>query len=137
SVSIQFRSSGGAAGVFHVRSADAAQDPRSYTVESGKQLADSWDFTSGYDLSVHGPNGFFRHFRGGAGGPGADLAIQALYGPRHHEHEITLNLQHRGSAPAEVTVSDRYSSRSTTLTLAPGGAKALQFSLERTPGWYD
>jgi phospholipase C len=137
SVSIQFRSSGGAAGVFHVRSADAAQDPRSYTVESGKQLADSWDFTSGYDLSVHGPNGFFRHFRGGAGGPGADLAIQALYGPRHHEHEITLNLQNRGSAPAEVTVSDRYSSRSTTLTLAPGGAKALQFSLERTRGWYD
>ncbi|HKA98718.1 MAG TPA: alkaline phosphatase family protein, partial [Streptosporangiaceae bacterium] len=137
SVSVQFRSSGGAAGVFHVRSADAAQDPRSYTVESGKQLADSWDFTSGYDLSVHGPNGFFRHFKGGAGGPGADLAIQALYGPRHHEHEITLNLQNRGSAPAEVTVSDRYSSRSTTLTLAPGGAKALQFSLERTRGWYD
>jgi phospholipase C len=48
-----------------------------------------------------------------------------------------VQLENRGSASAEVTVSDRYSSRSTTLTLAPGGAKALQFSLERTRGWYD
>ena len=39
--------------------------------------------------------------------------------------------------PVEATVSDRYSSRSTTLKLAPGGAKALRFSLERTRGWYD
>jgi phospholipase C len=48
-----------------------------------------------------------------------------------------LKLENRGSAPVDVTVADRYSSRSTTLTLAPGGGKALQFSLERTRGWYD
>ena len=137
SVSIHFQSSGGAAGVFHVRSADGAQAPRSYTVEPGKQLADSWDFTSGYDLSVHGPNGFFRRFKGGAGGPDAGLAIQARYGPRDDQDEIVVKLENRGSAPVEVTVSDQYSSRSTTLTLAPGGAKAQRFSLERTRGWYD
>jgi len=137
SVSIQFQSSGGAAGVFQVRSADPAHDPRSYTVESGKQLADSWDFTSGYDLSVHGPNGFFRCFEGGAGGPGAGLALQALSGSRRDADEIALKLQNRGSAPVEVTVSDRYSSRSATLKLAPGGAKKLEFSVERARGWYD
>jgi phospholipase C len=132
-----FRNSGGAAGVFQVRSADAAQDPRGYTVGSGKQLADSWDFTSGYDLSVHGPSGFFRRFKGGAGGPGAGLAIQALSGSRGGADEIALKLRNRGSASAEVTVSSRYSSRSTTLTLAPGGTKALEFSVGRTRGWYD
>src|SRR5262249_2450219 len=137
SVSIQFQSSGGAAAVFHVRSADASQAPRSYTVESGKQLTDSWDFTSGYDLSVHGPNGFFRRFKGGAGGPVAGLAIQALNAAGLDEDEIVLKLHNRGSATIEVTVSDRYSSRSNALTLAPGGAKALQLSLERTRGWYD
>ena len=136
SVSIKFQSSGGAAAVFHVRSADASQGPRSYTVEPGKQLTDSWDFTSGYDLSVHGPNGLFRSFKGGAGGPEAGLAIQALYGT-HDEQQIVLKLENRGPAPVDVTVADRYSSRSTTLTLAPGGAKALQFSLDRTRGWYD
>lgn len=51
--------------------------------------------------------------------------------------EIALEFQNRGSVPVEVTVSDRYSSRSSTLTLAPGGATALQFSLGRTRGWYD
>jgi phospholipase C len=137
SFSIRFQNSGAAAGVFHVRSADAAQQPRSYTVEPGKQLADSWDFTSGYDLSVHGPNGFFRRFKGGAGGLQAGLAIQALYGPRHDGDEIVVELHNRGSAPVDVIVSDRYSSRSTTLTFAPGGAKALPFSLARTGGWYD
>src|SRR5215813_9250476 len=137
SVSINFQNSGGATGVFHVRSADAAQAPRSYTVEPGKQLADSWDFTSGYDLSVHGPNGFFRHFKGGASGSQAGLAIQALSGSRRDDHEIVLKIRNRGSAPVEVTVSDRYSPRTTTLQLAPGGAKALEFSLTRTKGWYD
>jgi phospholipase C len=137
SFSIKLQSSGGAAAVFHVRSADAAQDPRSYTVESGKQLADRWDFTSGYDPSVHGPNGFFRRFKDRAGGPQAGLAIQAQYGSRHHEHEIALKLQNHGSAAVEVTVSDRYSSRSTTLKVAPGGANAVRFLLVRTRGWYD
>jgi phospholipase C len=135
SFSIHFQNSGAAAGVFHVRSADAAQQPRSYTVEPGKQLADSWDFTSGYDLSVHGPNGFFRRFKGGTGTLQAGLAIQARYGPRHEE--IVLEVENRNSAPADVTVSDRYSSPGTTLTFAPGTAKALQFPVERTRGWYD
>jgi phospholipase C len=57
SFSIEFRSSGGAAAVFQVRSADAAHEPRGYTVEPGKQLTDTWDFGSGYDLSVYGPTG--------------------------------------------------------------------------------
>jgi phospholipase C len=135
SFSIDFRSSGGATAVFQVRSADPAQAPRGYTVEPGRQLTDAWDFASGYDLEVHGPNGFFRRFKGGAGGPGAGLAILARYGQRHDE--IMLEVANYGSAPAEVTVSDRYSSRSTTLTLAAGGEKAPHWSLGRTRGWYD
>ncbi|MDR2986543.1 MAG: phospholipase C, phosphocholine-specific, partial [Nocardiopsaceae bacterium] len=136
SVSITFKSSGGAAGVFHVRSADASQPPRTYTVESGKQVADSWDFTAGYDLSIHGPNGFFRHFKGSAGGAQAGLAIQASYGARSAEN-ISLKLKNPGSATVKATVTDRYSSRSTTLTIGAGTAKSLQLPLNRTRGWYD
>jgi phospholipase C len=135
SFSIDFQNSGGAAGVFHVRSADGAQEPRSYTVEAGRQLTDTWDFTSGYDLSVYGPNGFFRHFKAGPGGLQAGLAFRAQYGPR--DNEIIVEVENRGSASAGVAVADQYSSRSTTLSLAPGGAKALSWSLARTRGWYD
>ena len=133
SVGIRFHSSGGAAGVFQVRSADASQGPRTYTVESGKQLADSWAFTTGYDLSVHGPNGFFRHFKGG----GQDLAVQASYGLRNNADKIVLKLQNGGSGPVKATVSDRYSSRGTTLTIAAGGSKSVDMSLNGTRGWYD
>jgi phospholipase C len=48
-----------------------------------------------------------------------------------------LTLQNPGSAPANATVSDRYSSRSTTLAIAPGATKTLRLSLHRTRGWYD
>jgi phospholipase C len=135
SFSIDFRSSGGAAGVLHVRSADGAQPPRTYTVESGRQLTDAWDFASVYDLSVHGPNGCFRRFKGGGGAPDANLAIRARYCRRHDE--IVLEIENHGSAPVEVTVANRYAPRSTTLTLAPGAAQAPLWSLARTRGWYD
>ncbi len=43
---------------------------RSYAVEAGRGLSDSWlmaDFDEGqYHLQVHGPNGFFREFKGEA-----------------------------------------------------------------------
>jgi phospholipase C len=135
SFSIAFESSGAAAAVFQVRSADSTQDPRSYTVESGRQLTDSWDLSSGYDLEVFGPNGFFRRFKAGAGGPPAGLAIRARYGRR--QDEIVLELGNHGSARVEVSVSNRYSPKRTTLTLVPDGAKAPRWSLERTRGWYD
>jgi phospholipase C len=135
SFSIDFRSSGASAGVFHVGSADGAQQPRSYTVEPGRQLTDAWDSAAGYDLEVHGPNGFFRRFKGGAGGTGTGLTIRARYGTR--QDEIFLEVSNRGSAPVQVAVSDRYSSHSTTLALPPGGAKAPRWSLARTRGWYD
>jgi phospholipase C len=136
SFNIDFKSSGGAAAVFQVRSADAAQDQRTYTVESGKRLSDAWDLSSGgYDLSVFGPNGFFRRFKDGAGAPLSGLAIEASYGRR--QDEITLGIENRGTATVEVTVSDRYSTKRTTVKVSPGATKAPTWSLSRTKGWYD
>jgi phospholipase C len=134
SFKIKFRSTGRSTAVVHVRSADASQEPRSYTVEPGRQLTGTWDGTGGYDLSVHGPNGFFRRFRGGAGSGRTDLAIQARYGRRHG---LSLELENRGAQPVEVVVSSRYGSRPTTLSLKPGDADAQRWFLERTRGWYD
>ncbi len=46
---------------------------RQYAVSAGNKLVDSWalaDFADGaYHLEVHGPNGFFREFIGGADDP--------------------------------------------------------------------
>ena len=135
SVSIDFRSAGAATGVFQVRSADAAQDPRSYTVEPGRELSDSWGFTAAYDLSVFGPNGFFRRFKGAGAGATSGLDVRARHDGRHNE--IVLDVKNRGTATSVVTLSSRYSARSTKLTLKPGAAQVERWSVERTRGWYD
>ena len=63
---IDFRNSGRAGAVFQVRSGDPAEPPRTYTVEPNKHVVDDWsvDATGKYDLSVYGPNGCFRLFKG-------------------------------------------------------------------------
>ena len=69
---IEMRNTGQAGAVFQVRSGNTAHVPRSYTVEPHKLLIDTWRIgavgASGYDLSVYGPNGFFRGFKGTVSG---------------------------------------------------------------------
>ena len=132
SVGLDFRSTGSAAGVFHVRSADdPASQPRGYTVEPGKHLADTWAVGDGYDLTVHGPNGFFRHFKG----DGSEyLEVRATYDARGTA--VTLKLTNKGSRRVEVVVSDRYTGRDAKLTLSPGESESERRPLAHTKGWY-
>ena len=65
---LTFFNTGGATVVFHVRSGNAADPVRYYTVEPGKTLAGVWNVASSYDFSVYGPNGFARYFNGSIGG---------------------------------------------------------------------
>jgi phospholipase C len=129
---IDFSSTGRAAAVFQVRSAGDAGEPRTYTVGSGKNLSDTWDAASGYDLSVHAPNGFFRHF---AGGHRAYLDVEAFYDARGNE--ITLVIKNLGSEKANVTVRNGYLSGTTKVSLNPGESASDHWSLSRTRGWYD
>ena len=66
--SIDFANTGQATAVFQVRSGNAGDIPRSYTVEPGKHLTDTWNVivngATAYDLSVYGPNGFYASLQG-------------------------------------------------------------------------
>ena len=64
---LTFFNTGRATVVFQVRSGNAADPVRNYTVEPGKTLADTWNVASSYNLSVYGPNGFVRYFNGSIG----------------------------------------------------------------------
>ena len=131
SFEIELDSAGEQAAVFQVRSGDGSR-PRTYTVGAGKQLSDSWDASAGYDLAVHGPNGFYRSF---VGSTDAGLAVRAWYEPRHRE--VVLRLANSGDAKLDVTVADAYKSRDAAITLRPGKAVTRHWLLERTRGWYD
>ncbi|MEI6067504.1 MAG: phospholipase C, phosphocholine-specific [Methylococcaceae bacterium] len=136
---INFGNIGRAAAVFQVRSGDASYLPRSYTVEAGKSLADAWKVDSSYDLSVYGPNGFLRAFKGNFAA-GAARATSLDVGASYDSEErggITLRITNTGKKTAEVTVLDAYTGVEFVQYLAPHEDMDRNWSLHDFHGWYD
>ena len=139
SFQIDFDNSGAAGAVFHVRSSDGMA-PRSYTVEAGKQLTGVWPVKSagktGYELAVHGPNGFYRGFKGSiATAVAAVLELRvAVDGGAEH---VMLTARNQGKDPARLRVVDQYSAKQAGLKLDARNAGTLRWSLDRSMGWYD
>ena len=137
---IDFGNTGDATAVFHVRSGNGDEAPRSYTVEPRKQLADVWTVTSSgaasdYDLSVYGPNGFLRAFKGGISGARARLDVRARYDETGHG--IVLEIANQAHHTAKVHVLDHYTGRRIEAELKPGARFSKHWSLKRVFGWYD
>ncbi|HAB16576.1 MAG TPA: phospholipase C, phosphocholine-specific [Verrucomicrobiota bacterium] len=118
-----------------------------YTVAAGNQLTGQWpivDFAeSQYHLCVHGPNGFFRDFRGSADDPLLQITLEPARTNGKPIREAVVRLVNADSQkPVSVLVEDAaYRGASRTVTLAPAGSKgsetALLFDLARSFGWYD
>jgi phospholipase C len=135
-VSLTFLNTGMATVVFHVRSGDAADPVRNYTVEPGKSLTGMWTVASSYDLSVYGPNGFMRVFKGRIGGSAAVLDVVSRYNIGNHA-SIGWNITNTGASPAQVTVLDAYTGNVTTRLLHPHATVVDKLLLDQFYGWYD
>jgi phospholipase C len=135
---LQFANTGRAAAVFQVRSGDAADLPRSYTVGPGARLADTWKVNATYDLSVNGPNGFLRSFKGSvaAGTARSSLDVRASY-DTEDEGGIALRVTNSGEHTAEVTILDAYTGETFKKSLAPRQDLKREWSLDTFHGWYD
>jgi len=135
---LEFSNTGSATAVFQVRSADAAHLPRSYTVEPGKTLSDVWSLSDSYDLSVYGPNGFFRAFKGSidAHTRRSRFDVRAEY-DTDEKGRIKLKLVNTGEHTAKLTVVNAYSGKTRSELLAPREDCDHEWSLEATHGWYD
>ena len=137
---IRFTNSGGAGACFQVRDGAGAALPRSYTVEAGKSLADSWAVAANpngdYDLSVYGPNGFFRRFRGRVSGRNpSDIEVGVSYDAAGGG--LGLVVANRGSVPRFAIVTDAYARRDFAQQLAPGESVGKYWPLHASSGWYD
>lgn len=137
---ISFGNTGDATAVFHVRSANMADLPRSFTVEPGKALSDTWNValngSPDYDLAVHGPNGFFRGFKGSVSGQGKAI-IDVLARDDEDHDAILLTFINRATQPARIVVLNQYTGQSVRLDVDPGKTGLKRWSLERSFGWYD
>jgi phospholipase C len=135
-VLLTFVNTGAAAVVFQVRSGNHTDLVRTYTVEPGKQLADKWNVTSSYALSVYGPNGFVRYFNGSIGAGAAGLDVSSSYN-RGGSGSIAWSVTNVATSPAVVNVLDAYTGDFAERVLQPGESFENQLSLRRFHGWYD
>lgn len=136
---IRFASRGKTA-VYQVRSGNSSQGPWTYTISTGEGLIDSWPITAsnlpGYDLSVYGPNGFLRSFKGSVGGAEkANLDIHAIY--NRERNSVMLRGLNRGGHTISVRLTDTYSGRIHNGEVEPGETDERTFELHSTFGWYD
>ena len=139
-MTLSFHNTGARAAVFHVRSANVLQPPRSYTVGPDATLTDTWAFgadgAAAYDLSVYGPNGFFRHYRGG---PLALTATNLQSSVEYHAstNHVTWVVKNAGTLPVTVRVANAYAGAVTTQALAGGATHGTTVHLAQSAGWYD
>jgi phospholipase C len=125
----------GAAGAsFDLRAAHGGE-PRFYLVEAGKRLEDLVPAGDRYDLTLYGPNGFLRGFRGETRFDGAEASSR--FDPKGGRLLITL--RNLGAKPLtlEVTPAAYASAPSRLHRLAPGAEATDTWDLGASRNWYD
>jgi phospholipase C len=119
----------------------------SYAVRPGDRVVDEWrleDFEGGaYFLRVHGPNGFFRELRGGAGDPRLSIGLRAAVANGVVTGDGVLELRNADPGrPAAILVEElRYGGPRHMVELsASGGASPnseLDLAFSRSSGWHE
>lgn len=135
-ITLTFLNTGGATVVFHVRSGNAADAVRDYTVEPGKSLPGTWTVGSSYDLSVYGPNGFARYFKGSMGSNAAVLNVVSGY-DKKNGGAIQWAITNAAAKQAEVSLIDAYTGNTVQRFLQPQGMFTGSLPLSHFYGWYD
>jgi len=134
-VHLDLASAGAVASVFLLRSGNPADLPRTYTVRAHDELSEvlAGAAADTYDLEVHGPNGFFRGFRGTSGGGAAAVRVRTAY----RRHRLTLEVENLTNRRVSLEVCDRYTGSTVALVLRPGSTRRRSWPLHGTHGWYD
>ncbi|MEU2779591.1 phospholipase domain-containing protein, partial [Streptomyces sp. NPDC007162] len=102
--------------------------------EAGKSVSDTWNsvYSGGsYDLTVHGPNGFLRTFRGPGKAAGPEVTA------RPHGDDIELTLTNKGAGTVRLKLTDGYGGRPCTVTVRAGATVRHVVGLAHSHRWYD
>ncbi|WP_270089189.1 phosphocholine-specific phospholipase C [Sphingobacterium sp. SYP-B4668] len=115
-----------------------------YAVKAGDRLEDTWslaDCASGhYHLSVHGPNGFYRSFKGGEQHP--QVHISCAYEPSKRGKGLSGRLictcTNMGAIDREVVLEDKsYGQSKQVLKIKAGKQTSYVVNTARQHFWYD
>jgi len=111
---IDLDNAGKAGAAFYIRNGlQPNEAPRRYSVSSMQTLSDYWPLTTSksdepaYDLTLHGPNGFFSHFRSGTPSHNQpDPEVLVRYDTT--TGDVHLKLTNSGKSPALVAIANAY-----------------------------
>jgi phospholipase C len=112
------------------RSNDVAGAPFSYTVGAGHTLRPSLAADGGFDVSFHGPNGFYRRFSGTT--HERFLEVRA----RRDDGYLVLTLHNRSDQALRVHVADAHAGVR-TVRVRPHDRRRVRVPLATRHGWYD
>jgi phospholipase C len=113
-----------------------------YAVKAGDTLREEFPlaaFEDGtYEIDVHGPNGFFRSFRGRA----EDAAVQtsAAYERKGPTPSGNVEVKLRNGSAHELTVEvldNAYGRGTVSRTVGAGKDASVVLALKKSHGWYD
>jgi phospholipase C len=113
-----------------------------YAVKPGDTLTEQFPLAlfadANYSIEVHGPNGFYRSFKGSAQAPAPQAHIAY---EQHHARptgNIQLQLSNPSQHPLTVSVRDRsYKTGTITKTIPATQAISLVLPLTNSHNWYD
>ncbi|WP_405422394.1 phosphocholine-specific phospholipase C [Streptomyces erythrochromogenes] len=122
---------------FHSTSGNRTDGPWPYTVEAGKTLSDTWSTSSStgnqVNLTVWGPNGFLRTWKGPAKKAGPEVTARHVSATG----DLALTMTNSGTAAVNLTVTNSYGGAAQTFRVAAGGTVAHTVNLAATGRWYD
>jgi phospholipase C len=131
---LRFHNTGAAGAVFMVRADGRSDGPWHYTVRAGSTLDAQWPhaaFPQG--LSVHGPNGFFRHYRGDAGASSLSARLLASTGG----DSTVLEIANSAAQARSLVVRDRLAKAEYIIEIAAHQRRQLPLDLAPHAHWYD
>jgi phospholipase C len=105
--------------------------PYSYTIGAGDEMTAAIVNPGTYDLSLHGPNGFYRHY---AGSPGTTIAVESSADSGSGQLRVHIAATAPYDRPVLVQVADAYGPDH---QVKISGARDLTIDTERAGGWYD
>ncbi|MFE2423578.1 phosphocholine-specific phospholipase C [Streptomyces hokutonensis] len=131
---LTFASGAKAGANFLVTSGNRTDGPWSYTTEAGKTVSDTWNsaYSGGsHDLTVHGPNGFLRVFKGPGKTAGPEVTA------RDCGDDVELTFTNKGSGAAQLRVVNGYGGKTRTVKVRAGATVRHTFDLGASKRWYD
>ncbi|MBO9731322.1 MAG: phospholipase C, phosphocholine-specific [Chitinophaga sp.] len=117
----------------------------SFAVAAGDALQYEWavkDFAgSQYHLHLHGPNGFYREFKGTTEHPQLDLQLsyeRAGQMKKKATGNVVLRVANNGSTAREFVIKDMaYSENMIQRKVAASESLEIVLTLKKSQGWYD